>query len=98
MVIVMDDINHLIDISSHDIFIYDFIVAVHQLYDIWPTYPSVVGLPEIHYPMFSLRIATDTVLISILSTKFDATTSLVSKTNFINNISLMFYFIEKELE
>jgi len=94
MVIVMDDINHLIDISSHDIFIYDFIVAVHQLYDIWPTYPSVVGLPEIHYPMFSLRIATDTALI----TRNDVTTSLVSKTNFINIISLMFYFIEKELE
>lgn len=94
MVIVMDDINHLIDASNHDIFIYDFIVTVYKLYDILPTYPSVVGLPEIQYSMFSLRIATDTVLI----TRNDVVTSLVSRTNFINNINVMFYFIEKELE
>lgn len=90
----MDDINHLIDISSHDIFIYDFIVAVNKSYEIWPEYRPAWGLPEIHYPMFSLRIATDTVLI----TRNDVTTSLVSRMNFINDINVMFYFIEKELE
>ena len=87
----MDDINHLIDISSHDIFIYDFIVAVNKSYEIWPEYRPAWGLPEIQYSMFSLRIATDTVLI----TRNDVVTSLVSRTYFINHIDAIFYFIEK---
>ena len=94
MVIVMDDINHLIDVLNPDIFIYDFIVTVNKSYDIWPEYRPAWGLPEIHYPMFSLRIATDTILI----TRNDVVTSLVSRTNVINDINVMFYFIEKELE